>query len=97
AIAEDRAASADSCRRMRQILRDQRLRNGIPARLPDGVELASKTGDISTVVHDTGIVSPLAGERYTLTVMTEGRGYQKGRYGLIARLARAVHEVLVGA
>src|SRR5689334_19633195 len=48
-IAEERAFSPELSRGMLDLLHAQEFRNGIPARLPNAVRVAHKTGDISTI------------------------------------------------
>ena len=57
-IAEERAFSPELSREMLEILHAQEFRNGIPARLPRAVRVAHKTGEISTIAHDAGVVYP---------------------------------------
>src|SRR5205085_2627952 len=55
-IADCKAYSKNACDEMLQILLDQQYRGGIPAGLPKAARVAHKTGNISTVHHDAGIV-----------------------------------------
>ena len=55
-IAEEKAFSPHLSRRMLDILHSQEFNSGIPARLPEGTRVAHKTGEISTVAHDAGVV-----------------------------------------
>jgi len=43
----------------------------IPAMLPDGVVVANKTGSISGVVHDSGIVYLPDGQSYVLVFLSK--------------------------
>lgn len=70
-IAEERAFSAALSRDMLDILHQQEFRNGIPARLPRAVRVAHKTGDISTVAHDAGVVYPPGRKPYVVAILTE--------------------------
>ena len=45
-----------AARQMLDILHRQQFRSGIPAGLPREARVANKTGDISTVAHDAGLV-----------------------------------------
>ena len=55
-LAEGKAFSPALSRRMMDILHGQEFNQGIPARLPKGARVAHKTGEISTVAHDAGVV-----------------------------------------
>jgi beta-lactamase class A len=91
-IAEERAISADACRAMLQILHDQKFVSGIPAGLPDEARVANKTGEISTVAHDAGIVYLPDRAPYIVVVLTEWKsdGDAAPRRALIAEVSRRV-------
>src|SRR5690606_20625023 len=55
-IEEKQALSTAACERMLEILHQQEFRGGIPAGLPEDARVANKTGEISTVAHDAGLV-----------------------------------------
>ncbi len=76
------AASAD----MIAILKRQKHNTGIPAGLPPGTDVAHKTGTITRIHHDAGIVY---GPRpYVLVVLTRGLADQKMSSALIADISR---------
>jgi beta-lactamase class A len=56
---------------MLDILHDQRFVSGIPAGLPDEARVANKTGEISTVSHDAGIVYLPDRDPYIVVILTE--------------------------
>jgi beta-lactamase class A len=94
-IAERRAISEDASDQMLQILHDQEFRAGIPAGLPDGARVANKTGEISTVAHDAGIIYLPDREPYVLVVLTEwAPETTAGRRATIAHVSRTVFEHL---
>jgi beta-lactamase class A len=97
-IEERRAFSPESSEQMLAILHAQEYRSGIPARLPAGVKVAHKTGDISTVAHDAGIVYAPARRPYVVVVLTEWDARKTSRRrDTIARISRAVYQHLTGA
>lgn len=71
AIAADRAASAERCAWMRSLLGAQQYRDGIARHLAEGVAYAGKTGWVSGIVHDCGILTGPGGG-IALAVLTEG-------------------------
>lgn len=91
-IAEERAISAEACAAMLRILHDQRFVSGIPAGLPDEARVANKTGEISTVSHDAGIVYLPERDPYIVVVLTEWEadGDAAPRRALIADLSRLI-------
>jgi beta-lactamase class A len=93
-IADGRAFSREVSRQMVDVLHEQEFKNGIPARLPKGVRVAHKTGEISTVAHDAGIVYPPDRAPYVLVVLTEWAPDDSGRSATIAEVSRAIYEFL---
>ncbi|MFI5227740.1 MAG: serine hydrolase [Gemmatimonadales bacterium] len=95
-IAEERAFTPELSREMLGILHRQEFRNGIPARLPAAVRVAHKTGEISTVAHDAGVVYPPGRRPYVIAVLTEWAPDASGRSATIAEVSHAVFEALAG-
>lgn len=95
ALVEGRAASARSCGAMLRILLGQRFRDAIPAGLPRGTRVAHKTGTITALHHDAGIVYADSHPRYVLVVLTRGIEDQSRAASLIAELAGLAHRGLV--
>lgn len=93
-IAEERAFSAELSGEMLEILHAQEFRSGIPAGLPKSARVAHKTGEISTVAHDAGIVYLPEREPYVLVVLTEFDSGEGERGDAIARISRLVYEHL---
>ena len=91
-IAEGHAVSGPASEEMLEILHDQRFVSGIPAGLPDGARVANKTGEISTVVHDAGVVYLPDRDPYVIVVLTEwGEDGDTGkRRKLIAEISKTV-------
>ena len=72
-IAERAARPGESpADEMIEILSHQEFNEGIPAGLPDRVKVAHKTGSITEIYHDSGIVYPQDAEPYVLVVLTAG-------------------------
>ena len=92
AIAERRAVSRAASEEMERVLLAQKFKEGLPAGLPAGVRVAHKTGSITRINHDAGIVYPPGRKPYVLVVLT--RGIQEGTRArrLIADISRAVHD-----
>jgi len=93
-IAEERAFTPELSREILDVLHAQEFRNGIPARLPSDVRVAHKTGEISTVAHDAGVVYPRDRKPYALAVLTEWDPEATGRTATIAIASRTVYEFL---
>ena len=91
-IAEEKAFSPHLSRRMLDILHSQEFNSGIPARLPEGTRVAHKTGEISTVAHDAGVVYLKNRKPYVVVILTEWDPETGGRSETIARISEAVHD-----
>jgi beta-lactamase class A len=70
-IANGTAVSPEMDSMMVDVLKDQYYRDVIPARLPDDVIVANKTGSITGVVHDSGIVYLPDGSSYVLVILSK--------------------------
>jgi beta-lactamase class A len=70
-IADGKAYSQKACDEMLKIMLDQQYRSGIPAGLPKAARVAHKTGNISTVHHDAGIVYLEGRKPYVLVILTQ--------------------------
>jgi beta-lactamase class A len=81
---------------MLDILHQQRFRSGIPAGLPEDARVANKTGEISTIAHDAGIVYLDGRDAYVVVILTEWAPEVNGRQETIARISRAVYEYMTG-
>jgi beta-lactamase class A len=95
-IGEERAFSPALSRQMLDVLHAQQFRSGIPAGLPADARVAHKTGEISTIAHDAGLVY-LPGRRpYALVVLTEWEPNIGGRSATIAAASYIAYESLIG-
>lgn len=74
------------------ILGAQEFNSLIPAGLPKGTKVAHKTGEISTVCHDAGIVFPEGRKPYVVVILTEMPASVETRHAPIAEMSREVFE-----
>ena len=95
-IAEERAFTPELSRAMLDILHDQEFRSGIPAGLPAHARVAHKTGEISTIAHDAGIVYLPKRKPYVVAILTEWEAETTGRSPTIAAASYMVYEHLMG-
>ncbi len=96
AIAEERAAGSESCREMIAILQRQEFNEGIPAGVPSSARVAHKTGWITGIRHDGGIVTLPDGRRYVLVVLTRGFADVAAADSLIVDVSRLVYDAIAG-
>ena len=90
ALRDGRAVAPDADAAMRDILSDQQFNEMIPAGLPGGTRVAHKTGEITRVHHDAGIVYPEGAEPYVLVILTRGLADPDASAALGAEISRAV-------
>jgi beta-lactamase class A len=95
-IAEERAFTPELSRAMLDILHDQEFRSGIPAGLPAVARVAHKTGEISTIAHDAGIVYLPKRKPYVVAILTEWEPEATGRSPTIAAASYMIYEHLTG-
>jgi beta-lactamase class A len=70
-IASGEAVDTASSKAMIDILRDQTFNSIIPAMLPRDVVVAHKTGNITGVHHDSGVVELPDGRKYVLVLLSK--------------------------
>jgi beta-lactamase class A len=92
-IADGKAYSQAVCDQMLEIMLDQQYRSGIPAGLPKAARVAHKTGNISTVHHDAGIVYLDGRKPYVLVILTQFPAEQ-GRGTAVAEVSRDIFNTL---
>jgi beta-lactamase class A len=94
-VAEGRAFSPEACADMLEILLDQRFKRGIPAGLPREARVAHKTGNISNVDHDAGIVYLARRNPYVVVILTQFP-MQAGRGAAVAEVSKDIFRCLAG-
>ena len=94
-IAEGKAYSKQACDEMLNIMLEQQYRSGIPAGLPKAARVAHKTGNISTVHHDAGIVYLEERKPYVLVILTKFAA-ENGRGTAVADVSRDIFNTLAG-
>jgi beta-lactamase class A len=83
-------ASADMIR----ILLDQHFNEIIPAGVAGGVKVAHKTGSITGVHHDSGIVFMPDGRKYVLVILSKGLQDEKSAIKAMARVSAMIYEYM---
>lgn len=96
AIATDHAGTPEDCATMIKILKDQQFNDIIPYYLPKEVKVAHKTGSITGVHHDAGIIYLPDGRSYVLVLLSKNlKDFDEGTKKL-AGLSKTVYEHVVG-
>jgi len=96
AIARGRAASDSSTAIMLDILSHQEFRKGIPAGVPPGTRVASKTGNLTAINHDAAVIYPPHRAPYVLVILTRGFPDQPSAEQYMAGVSRLAWQGLVG-
>lgn len=71
-IARGTVVNKKACQDMISILLDQYFKDIIAARLPADVKVASKSGSITAICHDSGIVFLPNGSKYVVVLLSRG-------------------------
>lgn len=91
AIATKKAGTPEDCEAMITILKDQKFNDIIPNYLPKEVQVAHKTGNITGLHHDAGIVYLPDGRAYILVLLSKNlQDFDKGTDQL-ARISERIY------
>ena len=95
-LANNTIADSASCAAMLKVLLDQRFIDILPARLPAEVRVAHKSGSITGVQHDGGIIMLPDGRRYILILLSDhltdaGKGIEA-----MAKVSEVVYRFVSG-
>jgi beta-lactamase class A len=94
-IAKNEMVSPEASASMINILLDQRFNEVIPAQLPAGVKVAHKTGNITGVQHDSGIVFLPDGQKYVLVLLSKGMENERSGIASMARVSAMIYNEVV--
>jgi beta-lactamase class A len=89
-LAKQTAVDPKSDAEMIAILKRQAFNDAIPAGVPPGTPVAHKTGNITRIHHDAGIV--FGPRPYVVVLLVRGIQDQKESATLMARLSRAIYD-----
>ena len=87
-LGERKAISAEASSMMIDILTAQEFNDGIPGGLPKGTPVAHKTGSITAIAHDAGLVD----SKYVLVVLTKGFKKTDDAEKVIAEISKLIWE-----
>jgi beta-lactamase class A len=95
-IAREEMISKEASQAMVKILLDQRFNEIIPAKLPDNVKVAHKTGSIRGVRHDSGIIFLPDGRKYVLVLLSKDLEDEKQGVEAMASVSEAIYQYVTG-
>lgn len=87
-LGERKAINAEASSMMVDVLGAQEFNDGIPGGLPKGTPVAHKTGSITEIAHDAGLVDG----KYVLVVLTKGFKKHDDAEKVIAEISKIVWE-----
>jgi len=90
-IAEGQIVSAQASSQMIEVMLGQEFNEGIPASLDPTIRVAHKTGWDDKIYHDSGVVLPANGNRYALTVLTQGFERESDAHACVAGISRLIY------
>jgi beta-lactamase class A len=91
-MAEGLTVDKQSSEAMINILLDQKFNDKIPAKLPNKVKVAHKTGWITGVNHDAGIVILPDGQKYVLVLLSKELDDDKAAVKSMAKVSRMIYD-----
>lgn len=94
-IANGTAGSVEDCKRMTDILKDQHFNNMIPKYFPKTIEVAHKTGSITGVHHDSGIVYLPDGRSFVLVILSKELKEFDKETDALAKIAKETLEFML--
>jgi beta-lactamase class A len=92
-MSDGRVYSPEISAEVLEICLGQRHKSGIPAGLPGGAAVAHKTGNISTVHHDAGIVFIGKRRPYAVVILTQSAAGAGGNRA-VADISRQIYSAL---
>ena len=88
--------SEEACSDMIKVLLDQKHNTLIPAFLPKEVKVAHKTGTITGVHHDSGIVLLPNGNKYVLVILSKALENDTVATEAMARVSELIYLYAIG-
>lgn len=89
------AVSPAASEEMISILKKQHFNEMIPARLPDSVQVAHKTGWITGVHHDSGLIILPDGRKYVLVLLSKEAPDREKVITMFADISRDVYDYVI--
>lgn len=94
-IARKEIISPQACDGMIDILKHQKFNDMIPGLLPKDVTVAHKTGSITGVEHDSGIVYLPDGRKYVLVILSKNLQSAEAGKKTIAQISKTIYDYFI--
>lgn len=93
-LAKGKIINNESSAIMIDILKDQKYDDIIPKYLPKDIEIANKTGMITGVHHDSGIVFLKDGKKYVIIILSKNMSDMESGTEMMARISELIYKTL---
>ena len=93
-LAKGKIINNESSAIMIDILKDQKYDDIIPKYLPKDIEIANKTGMITGVHHDSGIVFLKDGRKYVIVLLSKNMSDMESGTEMMARISELIYKTL---
>ena len=93
-LAKGKIINNESSAIMIDILKDQKYDDFIPKYLPKNIEVANKTGMITGVHHDSGIVFLKDGRKYVIVLLSKNMSDMESGTEMMARISELIYKTL---
>ena len=93
-LAKGKIINNESSAIMIDILKDQKYDDIIPRYLPKNIEVANKTGMITGVHHDSGIVFLKDGRKYVIVLLSKNMSDMESGTEMMARISELIYKTL---
>ena len=95
AIGRDEIISEAACQEMMEVLFAQKFNEIIPAKLPADVKVAHKTGSITGVRHDSGVVELPNGHEYVIILLSKELPSVQVGIDLLSEISKMVYDYVI--
>jgi len=93
-LAKGKIINNESSAIMIEILKDQKYDDIIPKYLPRDIEIANKTGMITGVHHDSGIVFLKDGKKYVIVLLSKNMSDMESGTEMMAKISELIYKTL---
>lgn len=93
-LAKGKIINNESSATMIDILKDQKYDDIIPKYLPKDIEIANKTGMITGVHHDSGIVFLKDGKKYVIIILSKNMSDMESGTEMMAKISELIYKTL---
>ena len=93
-LAKGKIIDNESSAIMIDILKDQKYDDIIPKYLPKNIEIANKTGMITGVHHDSGIVFLKDGKKYIIIILSKNMSDMESGTEMMAKISELIYKTL---